>query len=368
MTFKGKGTALLSTGLLLSGLSFGGTVVRGFVTGAATRSSYAGIYDNTVSEDVTFRHDSRVGVSVNGDITDELSAGALMTARASSLESYQPTFDWALITWKPMNRMSLRVGRLLTPVWMFSEQIDVGLTFPWVRLPTEVYAMNSFKSFEGASLSWGLPLGGMDLTLTAYAGQGSLREGNPLSSFITVASINALRGLELAWANDFAQLRLAYLHGRVEQLEARGPVPASVVIPGVPPNLNFVNITTFDAKMGDFVSAGVKFDRWNLLLIWEYAYRYVTGADLTKQAGTYGTLGYHLDKFLPHLTYSWSGKNAGTRTGTEQTVTAGLAWQALTSATLKLEYQYSKSGDSTVSFDLPNQHAHFVNAALDVVF
>ncbi len=69
-----------------------------------------------------------------------------------------------------MNDLLFRGGKIRIPLYLNSQNTDIGATFDFVRLPTEVYSASPTNDVNGISVnkSWNFDLG--ELTLESYVG------------------------------------------------------------------------------------------------------------------------------------------------------------------------------------------------------
>jgi len=88
---------------------------------------------------------------------------------------YTPKLDWGFVSWEFANNFSLRFGRIILPIWLYSQQIDVGFSYPWASLPNEVYGLNPLKSSNGLSLLWQSQVGTGYLSVELYGAGGSTK-------------------------------------------------------------------------------------------------------------------------------------------------------------------------------------------------
>ena len=79
--------------------------------------------------------------------------------------------SWAFLSYRPTNDWLIRAGKQRIPLYLYSETVDVGVTYDFARLPTEMYSIISSDDFTGLSFSknWGMENG--DLSLDGYWGK-----------------------------------------------------------------------------------------------------------------------------------------------------------------------------------------------------
>ncbi len=163
--------------------------VSGFGTVGYARSNAPYNYQRFISDQGTLKRDSLFGLQLDARLADEfrLTVQARLAPAADNDSQYAGTVSWAFLSWHPTNDWLVRAGRVRVPLYMISENTDVGATFDFARLPAEVYATSPTTDLDGASFAKTWNLGASELTLDGYAGRasnhiriGSFKQG-PLS-------------------------------------------------------------------------------------------------------------------------------------------------------------------------------------------
>jgi hypothetical protein len=146
--------------------------LSGFGTLGYAKSNQTYNFERFINNNGTVARDSVVGVQADVKFTDNV--GATVQGKfAPSLKSdstWDSTLSWAFLSWRPSDDLLLRLGKQRTPIYLYSENLDVGVTHDFVRLPTEMYSMSPSTDYIGASISknWNPSLG--ELTLDGYVG------------------------------------------------------------------------------------------------------------------------------------------------------------------------------------------------------
>lgn len=134
--------------------------LSGFASLGAGRISRDKIsYMDYTSEKWSFRSDSVLGLHVTGDLADRLSLTAQAVSRGFSWDdtkSFEPELDWLFLRYQLSSEWRLRAGRMRTPHYLFSDSIEVGYSYAWVRPPVDVYApiLSPFSNFDGLDLTY----------------------------------------------------------------------------------------------------------------------------------------------------------------------------------------------------------------------
>lgn len=150
-----------------------------FGTLGYARSGNEHRYQRFIDSDGTLTRDSLLGFQADAVLTPEVTATvqARFAPSESSDKEWNVRLPWAFLAWRPSNELILRAGKLRIPMLLYSENIDVGTTFPFARLPIEVYSILPTWDFYGLSVGRSWFLGSTDVDLEGFAGwaQGTWR-------------------------------------------------------------------------------------------------------------------------------------------------------------------------------------------------
>ena len=115
--------------------------LSGFGTVGYALSDQSYNYQRFVDKQGTLKRDSVLGVQMDGKFGDAF--GFTVQGKvAPSLDSdkdVDATIAWAFLSWRPANDWLFRLGRVRVPLYLNSENMEVGATFDFARLPAEVY-------------------------------------------------------------------------------------------------------------------------------------------------------------------------------------------------------------------------------------
>ncbi len=161
--------------------------LSGFGTLGGAISDQDFTYQRSINEDGTLNRDSVIGFQLDGQFTPSL--GATIQAKAFPSDhrenGWDPKLTWAFVSWRPTNGLLFRGGSLRIPLMLLSANSDVGVTYPFARLPTEVYSVAPVNDVTGLAFTWNWFRGETEWTLDGYGGQNHsdwrfyLRDGLP---------------------------------------------------------------------------------------------------------------------------------------------------------------------------------------------
>ncbi len=106
---------------------------------------------NGIGDDWSLRPDLIFGFQTNYQIEDR--ASVVLQLKAEGNDDMDINAEWAYFRYELMPDLYVRVGRLRIPYYLYSESLDVGYTYPWVRPPIELY-LTEFSHHEGVDLQW----------------------------------------------------------------------------------------------------------------------------------------------------------------------------------------------------------------------
>jgi predicted porin len=342
---------------------------NGFMTVGATRSdSSIDSQNGNITDDVGFDQDTRIGLQVSADINARMSVTAQLLGSNREEDNFDTLFDWGYINYSLGEDADIRGGKIKFPTFLVSDYIEVGYAYPWIRPPAEVYDSNPITAITGVDVLYRLGLGPMDLLFQPYFGTANDQDAlvpqevlpalgkAPGSVEYEDFDAKNMAGINIALSNEFGTLRAGYLQTEV-------------------------SASSFGVDDEDvtFWSVGATADWHNIILYSEYFDRDIDGdANLffPNQNGWYATLGYRIDRFLPHVTYAElrgdnaDGSNPTEGVGLEQnSITAGLRYELGTGADLKVEYQrVEPESDSRGLFMENTDDVGIFSLAVDVIF
>jgi hypothetical protein len=148
------------------------TSLSGFGTLGYAQSNQSYNYERFINSNGTVKRDSIFGLQADIKFTDEIGATVQgkIAPSLSSDSGWASTLSWAFASWRPANDWLVRVGKQRVGLYLYSESQDVGETYDFAHLPTEMYSISPSTDYVGASVSktWNPSIG--EFTLDIYSG------------------------------------------------------------------------------------------------------------------------------------------------------------------------------------------------------
>ncbi len=301
--------------------------LSGFATiGYATSNRPYG-YQRFIDDGGTFRRDSVAGLQVDAMLTNEVGATVQIKAAPSTSSdgSYEASASWAFVSYRPSNDWLLRAGKQRIPYYLYSENIDVGATYDFVRLPTEMYSIASINDFVGISVGKTWRTGDAEIALDGYYGRSDndyrvwsrddipgVQQAGP--TFSRLEYSNAA-GLTAAYRRDDLTLRAALLRGSVK-VRGGGSLPTSFPFVAIAPGIGYYQVsdqlpgpgvpmresivsTLFSVGMEAALPADFRF-------VGEYAHSVGQHSDIGPQGNRgYAAVLRPIGKWTPYVTYAF---------------------------------------------------------------
>lgn len=339
-----------------------GVDVKGFINATGSRSTTGRKYRGAISDTFEFGRDSSIGLNFKSIFNNHWSA-ELQVLSAWRFQEQGAVVDIALISWEPLEWLTLNFGRQHTRTWMHSEYRDVGVTYPWVTLPEEVYsnlpitsregveAVTKTEVFDGAFLTFGIAAAKLSEKIIADKETSVLSNG----SYTTVQekSVN-LKGK----VNLSAFLKLFYKSLEVRIAYAKSDNRTEVITQSDSTQLgNVVRstvITELVLENVEFLSMGLRYHLFDWTLMSEFV-QLTSNNDILADSDTYYiSLGRNFwnDKFHGYGLFSkTTSKHSSLSPGKPASYSLGLNYLPNMQVVLKAQWKYVYSENGSGLFD-----------------
>lgn len=341
-------------------------------------SPTGGVYDDSID----FKPDSIYGIQVSSDLGDGLSVTGQITGAGG--EDFEAKVSWAYVSYQLNDNWTINAGRQRIPFFFYSDFLDVGYAYHWMRPPTETQI--AVDTLDGIQLTWQGAMGDWDSRIQFYAGNSEAS-----TEALGDLGLDDAVGVVFYTSNDWLQLRATYMVTEfwVGDLDAATTAPLAGLAP-LAKNADFASIaaagqdedSAVDAWFGG-LAAHATFG--NAFVVSEYVtYEFddpILTIGWTQYQGAYVSFGYRMDGITPHITFSTATQDvedAGTSPTNfltdsyekSEAVTVGVRWDFHPSAAFKLEYM-TRSDKSKNDFEATRgdrNDVDLISAGIDVIF
>jgi hypothetical protein len=243
----------------------------------------------------SFKPETRAGVQADIKFNDQFSFTAQVTDRA---DDTSPQLQWAFLTYDFMPNWELTVGRKRIPLYYYSNFQDVGIAYPWVTPPPELYGWE-VTNYNGVSLRYNVKVLGFRTTSSVFTGTETVLDDRYYLSGST-DNINAswknIWGADTEWTKDWLTMRLVYLlaNASTDDITIGARSEARVHSYGIAINADFDDwfvLSEFTADDRSYntnyyvnapalsVGAGYRFGAWTPFLNYGWYYENTNGLD-----------------------------------------------------------------------------------------
>lgn len=270
---------------------------------------------------------SKLAVQMQYGITDTVSFTGQLGTKAQQ-DSWEAGPGAVYLAWQTNDNMTLRGGRLATPVYMYSETLQVGFSYPWLRLPEEVYSLVQISNHDGADMLYNrsTPLGAMSFQLS---GGTAIKRDHYAVDDMQELDYRDVFATNLALSTDnFGTFRIGYA-------EADLKISVNETITNVFGAPQEVNFRELDGNKGKFSSFGHQYDNGVWLSAAEAVKLQVESDEEAETNAFYLMGGRRFGDFLAHVTYGQLDEPSGRQVS----MTYGLNYSFSPTVTLKGEFK-----------------------------
>lgn len=221
-------TWLAGVGLLAASASWAQAVdstFSGFGTLGYAISDQPWVYQRHIDDSGTWWRDTRLGAQLDTRFTPAWSATLQLTLSPSTRHDREWATEvaWAFAAWRPDNDWQVRAGKQRIPLFLNSENLDVGQTYALARLPAEVYSLLPNNDFTGLSVTRTWQHGAGELSADVYGGRArlSIRLHSSDQGTSHMSTDTDLLGAVLTWRAPAMTWRLGLHHARSERVDGQ---------------------------------------------------------------------------------------------------------------------------------------------------
>ena len=285
-------------------------------------------YDATYDDSLRFDLDSVVALQGQVVANDKLRATVQLVGRGGN--DFDIEAEWAYVSYDLTENLTLNAGRYRLPLYFYSDFLDVGYTYHWIRPPVEVYGGPS--STNGINLYYSNYIGDYEVSTQYWSGKAATEVAPGVDLVITDNGVNAQIG------KDWWKVRGVF---------AQAQFDTDVAGVGIVNNndIEFWGLS-LNAEFSQFFART------------EYTHLDFDGEET---ANWYATSGLILGNVTPHVSYI-SGERFDDPLADNITMIAGVSWTFNPNAVFKAELQQ-------LDFDSDEREdSDLVSFGIDVIF
>lgn len=280
------------------------------------RSNYQPMPPNSSGGDWTFEPHSLIAGQMDVAPENDLSATVQLIGMQRHKGTFEVDVEWAFVRYKIDNNWQVRVGRVLTPVFMDSESRFVGYARTTASASVNLYGFYTLSTHDGMDLTYRVPMGDGMFKTSLYGGTSKADNPDGADGGSVRYEADKMYGLVLAWENDMLSTRLNVLHA---DFTAEG---TSSNITGIPVTASYMRAfnqaglcgsvclqeaddwdRTVEGANYDLITAAVKLTLDNLTLSLE-GFDRRTDAIIPDANGMQFVAAYSMGAITPYFTYS----------------------------------------------------------------
>ena len=296
---------------------------------------------------------SKLAVQLRYGITDTLSVTGQLGTKPVQ-DSWEAGPGNLYLAWQANDNLTLRGGRLGTPIYMYSETLNVGFSYPWLRLPEEVYSLVQLTSHDGGDVLYNRSTDIGTLSFQVAGGQAIKRDHYALDDIHDI-DYRKVFAANLALSTDnFGTFRVGYA-------EADLQITVDEVITNVGGAQEYRVFNALDAQKGKFSSVGHQYDTGTWLSAAEAVKLTIENDNDAETNAFYIMGGRRFGDYLAHVTYGQLDESSGRQVS----MTYGLNYSITPTVTLKGEYKRvdTSQGDESIGVFKANAQQTYNNGA-----
>ncbi|HBC58721.1 MAG TPA: hypothetical protein DCZ03_16300 [Gammaproteobacteria bacterium] len=345
---------------------------NGFLTAAFSQTDSATSYSG-IADDINFSEMSVIGIQTKFQPSAaQMHFTIQLLARGS--RGWDVDAEWAYVGFKLADAYEFQIGKIRAPMFLVSETLDVGITYPWIRPPVELYGFANipFTTVNGMKAKRRFHWMDLDLQLLAYVGENP-SQASSLNAFEFNLTDLIIGGVELLILNDKWKIRASYHDAPELSYDATDSIAADPNVGAIFSALAPSGILSFDASFATF---GGQYDSEHWLLMGEVGQRKVSASGGSKNTNYFITIGRKLESLLLHVTYSEFDTDSTTIVQNQSTTTIGIKKGLNPTTSIKAELsQVNLQGTGSIGlYDIlpgnavDKDPAHILGIALNMVF
>lgn len=255
------------------------------------------------SDDLSYKTDTLIGLQPTLKISDNFSILFQGIVKNDYKDRVRASVDWGYLKYDANNNIIIKAGRIRTPYFRNSDNLNIGYSNLMIRESVEVYGQIPFSSYNGVEVTYSGLVDKYFYTIQAGYGEEELTVPNHTLNQEANLKIDSLYTLNLTFGTAALQARATYMSADITaSSQSLDQLFSGLRTLGLN---ELVDQYEYKDKKSEYFGFGIFLDYKNILFSSEYGQRRVDSFSRDVH-GYYATLGYSFDKFIPFITYAKS--------------------------------------------------------------
>lgn len=250
--------------------------------------------------DFSLSNYSNLGLQIDATLTDKLTLTVQGTVSENNSEGELLELGWANINYQVNDDLSIKVGKMRIPAFMYSDILNVAYAYDWVKLP-EMYSIIPFHNYKGVELNYNMDFDDLVISSTLMYGQSKstvVTRENQESEL----DVNVMKAVELKLVYDNLTLHFNYTQNHLEIKDnTLDTVTAQLSALGIPTISQAVQ--KYTPKEILYWNLGGRYDFENAYVLGEYM-EISSHSFLADHESWYVGSGYNFERWSPFILYS----------------------------------------------------------------
>lgn len=241
--------------------------------------------------------DQRYGLQLNLALNEQMALIGQGLVHRNSLDETEWQTTWAYWRWQLDEHWQTSLGRFRHPLFMITEEFDIGYAWPWVRPPVELYSLTGESTYmDGGKLRWQTALSSYTLALTGFSGDLHINRKPRIEYDTQISGIEAHLTdgnltLRASLLQADVQLDSQRLEGLIGLIDAQNPAVAE-------------DYAVDDIDGQRYTNLGMRYEDGRWLVMAEYVRLWLQSRALPDKQAYYLTVGHNFGDFTPYATYA----------------------------------------------------------------
>ncbi len=247
---------------------------------------------------------SKVALQWTADLDKGMRFVGQAMAKGSGDDGYVLKYDWAYFDFNIGDSGKLKVGKIRTPLYKYSDYLDVGFAYHWIAPPQIMYS-GTFNNVDGIGYQFNFETGALEQSINIVVGR---YQSNDIER---VTPFDLRNFITLNWSATMGDHEFNAVYAQADvYFDSAGVTAAAAgaALAGIPAADVIVS-----GDLGQFIGMGYKGTFGDVAVITEY--KIVTVQDsiiAEEESGGYVGATYNMGDYTYHVTYEFGDTKAQT--------------------------------------------------------